>query len=268
MTGRVILAARLPRHRNGGIDWHHPDTAGRIKNFLRRGRSVRYISERLGLHVAAAHYGIRELGLNAAPRGEVFLPEVAQTLGVDITAVHALAHRRGLTLRRWGGRRTLPTAEVMALTEEYVRQRVTARPEAGLLSTADLSARWHMNQSSVRKRLREAGVRPALILNSRYGRCPMYAPRDVAQAAPPVRAPKRPVGHLSTKEVSDLVGRSLSGVTLWARRGAPHTRGLHGWLWFPAERLAEWLERQGGRLAPRAAALREHLAQQQQRRAA
>lgn len=77
-----MTRAPLPRHRNGGIDWHHPDVATRLQVYLRQGRSARYIADRLGINVHSVHHGIQRLSLSLPPAGEVSLPEVAAALSL------------------------------------------------------------------------------------------------------------------------------------------------------------------------------------------
>lgn len=259
--------APLPRHPNGRIRWKAPEMHNRVITLMRRGWTVRRIAAHFGASTDSVVDAVARLGLNLPPKGEVLLLDLAADLNISITGMHAAVHRAGITPGRWGGRRTVMEAEAQMLrATRPAPARIVTAPPHGYVSTQTLARRWKVCPATVRARLRDGGVEASYWQRQTKGTVPLYDARAADRCAPAIALLReKPAGHLDVQEVMALTGLSVSGVGLWAKQGVPHARGFGNSqkLYFPAERLAVWLEgRPQERTRRKARAIRRHLAEQ------
>ena len=234
--------ASFPRLPSGRVDWQAPSTRRRLISALREGVTLRDLAARVGVTLRSLQRALIRLDLDLPPAGEVFLSELAGELGLSLPGTHALLRRAGIPMLAWGGRRTVRRCDVAHLPARPPVVRV-APPE--LCTAAQMAERTRMDPATLRARLSRAGVRPRALLVKNKGRAYLYDPRDIQAALFPPGSPCRcPAGHLTTAEVAKLTGVSQKGVHRWYQKGAPAVRafGESGRLYWPALRLAAWLE--------------------------
>lgn len=244
---RSLNAQAVPRQRLFKVPPARQALFKRITNMALQGKSEAQVACELNVTVNVVRNTVRRREL-AGPY--LFTPtnELAADLGLSPNALLQAVKRGDLECSRWF-RAYMFTPEQAQSAREFYADHKAQEDTAGWLTSAQAAREFGVSAETFNVYFAThpefQGIQRRRV--KRNGRAFRYEPHSVRQALMafkprPTPGQLRRAGLQSTKALADLLGVSVTTLSDWARKGAPHERDKNGNLWFYPARLLAWLE--------------------------